>query len=152
MRFIASLSSVTTLDASAKMLPRLTKVRGDAPLPFPALRTVQLTRPNMGKPMLFDDVKSFLEWRINRGYPIHELHLLYDRWVRKSSEREENFEFLERLSNFKLTMRFWSKCEEYVCGKGPTEEYGTGKRHSHHASLTYLIFLSASRVVVEANH
>ena len=138
MKFIASLSSLTVLRTPAPMLQRLIKTRADAPLPFPALRTVHLQQPDRSPSMSFDDVKSFLEWRIDSGHPIHEFRLLDDYWFTKSSNDEKTFGFLEKLSDFKVTLLFWPELREYVCGNGPTEEYGTGKRHCH--PVTYLIF------------
>jgi len=75
----------------------------------------------------FNDVKSFLEWRTDRGHPIHEFHLADDYWFKKSSEDEKTFGFLEKLSNSKVTRMFWPELREYVCGQGPTKEFGTGK-------------------------
>jgi hypothetical protein len=134
IRFIASLASLTILRTQATILQRLTEVPEDAPLAFPALRTVHLEQPGSDgatQSMSFNDVKSFLEWRIDRGHPIYQFRLVDDYWFTKSSEDEKTFGFLEKLSNFKVTLMFWPELREYVCGQGPTEEYGTGKPYRH---------------------
>ena len=134
IRFIASLPSLTILRSRTIMLQRLTELPEDAPFAFPALRTVHLEQPGSYRvtpSTAFNDVKSFLEWRTDRGHPIHEFRLADDYWFKKSSEDEKTFGFLEKLSNFKVTLMFWPELREYVCGQGPTKEFGTGKRYHH---------------------
>jgi len=129
IRFIASLSSLTILRAPVTMLQKLTDSPEDTPLAFPVLRTVHLEHPGdyvTTSSMTFSDVKSFLEWRIDKGQPIHEFRLVDDYWFTKSVEDEKTFEFLEKMSNLKVTLLFWPELREYICGEGPTEERGTG--------------------------
>lgn len=134
IKFIASLASLIILRSQATMLRRLTEIPKGAAFVFPVLQTVRLEQPGSYETMpsmSFNDVKSFLEWRIDRGHPIHEFRLVDDYWFTKDSEDEKTFGFLEKLSNFKVTLMFWPELREYVCGQGPTKEYGTGKRHCY---------------------
>ncbi|KIM40913.1 hypothetical protein M413DRAFT_445685 [Hebeloma cylindrosporum] len=130
LKFITALTSLTTLRTQTTMLQRLTEIPESTPVAFPTLRTVHLEQqpPSHGaaQSMSFNEVKSFLEWRIDRGHPIHEFRLVDDYWFTKSSEDEKIFGFLEKLPNFKVTLMFWPELREYVCGEGPIAEYGSG--------------------------
>ena len=119
IRFIASLASLTTLRTQATMLQRLTELPEDAPFAFSTLRTVHLEQPeNYGVTplMSFNDVTSFLEWRRDRGHPIYDFRLVDEYWFTERSEDEKTFRFLEKLSNFKVTLMFWPELREYGCG------------------------------------
>jgi hypothetical protein len=152
IRFISSFSFLTVLRGPISMLQRLTDIPDEAPLAFPALQAVHLEHPDnyeAGPLMSFNDVKSFIASRIEKGHPIHEFRLVDDYWFTKSVEDEKTFEFLEKISNFKVTLMFWPELREYICGKGPTEEHGTGMliRTYLNNILNSLCF----RVVIETN-
>jgi len=108
------------------MLQRLTDSPEDAPLAFPALRTVHLEYPGPTHSMSFHDIKSFLEWRIDKAHPINEFRFVDDYWFTKNVEDEKTFEFLEKMPNLKVTLMFWPELREYTCGTHLTQDRGTG--------------------------